>query len=115
LKICPKCGYKDDPIWKPYFFHLYWEYAPLPDFKGEVPEKLVRKYCEVGDFYYHFEDDLYYYQVGGKTRRVIRRFPKGWESMVNRKLYEKTPSEKGMDDPYQKKLLVNTKRKEEPK
>ena len=102
---CPKCGYKDDPMWKPYFFHLYWEYAPLCDFKGKIPEKLEKKHCEDGAFWYHFEDRLYYYFVGGKTRKIIKRFPKGRESMVNRKLFEKTPSEKDMPDLFQKKLV----------
>jgi len=95
MKECPKCGYKDDPHWKPYFFHLYWEYAPQEDFKHIIPLKIEKKYCKNGDFYYHFEDHYYYYQLGGKTRKIIRRFPKGYESMVNRNLYEKTPSEKG--------------------
>ena len=102
---CPKCGYEDDPMWKPYFFHLYWEYAPLENFKETVPTNLNKKHCEAGNFWYHFEDEFYYYYVGGKTRKIIRRFPKGRESMVNRKLYEKTPSEKGMPDIFQKRLL----------
>lgn len=96
MKVCPKCGFEDDPIWKPYFWHLYWEYAPQENFKEMIPLKLERKHCESGDFWYHFEDKYYYYYVGGKTRQIIRRFPKGRESMVNQKLFEKTPSEKGL-------------------
>lgn len=104
MKVCPKCGFEDDPRWKPYFYHLYWEYADQHEFKELIPPKTERKYCEAGDFYYHFEDQFYYYRLGGKTRKIIYRFPKGRESMVNRKLFEKTPSEKGMDDPFQMKL-----------
>jgi len=36
---------------------------------------------------------------------MLHRFPKGYESMANRKLFEKTPSEKGFPHINQAKLL----------
>ena len=105
MRVCPKCEARDDPKWKPYFFHFYWEYAPQEDCKDLIPTKTERKRCDAGAFYYNFEDQFYYYQLGGKTRKIIRRFPKGKESMVNRKLFEKTPSEKGMVPINQRRLL----------
>jgi len=95
----------DDPRWKPYYWGLYWEYGSLNDFKDLVPNKIERQYCKDGNFWFDFEDAYYYYKLAGKTRKIIRRFPKGYESMANRKLYEKTPSEKGMKDPFQKQLI----------
>lgn len=102
MKVCPKCGYQDDPMWKPLAWRLYWEYAPLDDFKKGYPQlasltESTKKFkCEEGNFYYNFEDKFYYYQVTTEraTRELVRRFPKGFESMGNRKLFEKTPSEK---------------------
>jgi len=113
MRICPKCGFHDSPSWKPYFWGLYWEYMDFADFKREYPSLLDQpfdifhshKFCEEGNFYYNFEDNHYYYKIAGKTRKVIRRFPKGFESMANRKLFEKTPSEKSALDLFQKKLL----------
>lgn len=55
-------------------------------------EKLL--FCKNGGFTYNLEDRNYYYKIAGKTRIMIHRFPKGFESMANRKLFEKTPSEK---------------------
>ena len=104
MKICPQCGFRDDPLWKPLFWRLYWEYMPIDDFIKKHPKIydeifgffVVRPkgmFCKDGNFWYHAEDEFYYYRVGGKTRRFTYRFPKGFESMANRKLFEKTPSE----------------------
>ena len=115
LRVCPKCGYKEDPMWKPLAWRIYWEYADLYSFVRGYPELSIlalkppeKKKCEQGNFYYHFEDEFYYYQVTTKKskRQLVRRFPKGFESMANRELFEKTPSEKGEDDIFQKKLVV---------
>ena len=114
MRVCPKCGYRENPMWKPLAWRLYWEYAPLEGFKEGYPELasltenlLTKHKCKVGNFYFHFEDKFYYYQITTKraTRNLVRRFPKGYESMANRNLFEKTPSEKGRDDIFQKKLL----------
>jgi len=114
MKVCPKCGHKDSLIWKPLFWKLYWEYADLEDFKneytsGNAPYWLFgtkpRSESIKGGFSYHFEDSQYYYKFAGKTRKMIHRFPKGWEELGNKKLYEKTPSEKGQDDIFQRRLL----------
>jgi len=118
MKVCPKCGFKDSPFWKPLFWKLYWEYMNLEDFKNGYPlleldirRNRARQKCEVGNFYYDFQDEHYYYKLAGKTQKMIHRFPKGYESMANRKLFEKTPSEKGMPDPFQKRLGVASKQK----
>jgi len=105
MRVCPKCGYSDDPRWKPLFWKIYWEYAPLEDFKELIPNKIQRRKCDVGNFWYDFEDEYYYYKLSGKTRQMLHRFPKGFESMANRKLFEKTPSEKYCLDAEQKKLF----------
>jgi len=102
---CPQCGFEDDPRWKPYWHHLYWWYGDQRDFKHLIPSKVEKKFCDQGNFYYHFEDKLFYYRLGGKTRKIIYRFPKGRESMVNKRLFEKTPSENGQPDPNQTRLL----------
>jgi hypothetical protein len=83
---------------------MYWEYISEEDFKKEysatnVPywnrgRKEMRQFCSEGNFHYDFEDSHYYYKFAGKTRKMIHRFPKGFESMGNRALFEKTPSEK---------------------
>lgn len=105
MRVCPKCGFSDDPRWKPLFWKIYWEYAPLEDFKVLIPDQIQRKKCIAGNFWFDFEDKYYYYKLSGKTRQMLRRFPKGYESMANRKLFEKTPSEKGFVSVNQKKLL----------
>jgi len=102
MKVCPRCGFRDSPYWKPLFWKLYWEYMSLEDFEREYPElaekliarKDVKSKCVEGDFYYNIQDSHYYYKIAGKTRVMVHRFPKGFESMVNRKLFEKTPSER---------------------
>lgn len=114
MKVCPKCGFRESPLWKPLYWKLYWWYMPLADFKREFPKytflpfkSLRTKKCVEGNFTYHFEDQFYYYKVAGKTRKMIHRFPKGFESVANKKLFEKTPSEKDFPngDIFQKKLV----------
>ena len=93
MRVCPKCGHVENPHWKPLFWKMYWEYISLEDF-GKVPLfNIERKHQSIGNFWYNFEDNFYYYKIAGKTRKMIHRFPKGYESMGNKKLYEKTPSE----------------------
>jgi len=73
----------------------------LEDFWREYPQlksvslSAKRRKCVEGNFYYDFEDAYFYYKLAGKTRKMVHRFPKGFEAMANRKLFEKTPSEKG--------------------
>ena len=114
MKVCPQCGFKDDPMWKPLAWRIYWGYAPLESFINGYPKlkdialnSPKKQLCLEGNFYYNFEDDFFNYQVTTKkaTRKLVRRFPKGYESMANRNLFEKTPSEKGMLNPLQKRLL----------
>lgn len=118
MKECPECGFKDDPMWKPLAWRIYWEYAPTPEFMRGYPQLASlaenpppKKKCEAGGFYYHFEDPLFYYQVTTKkaTRQLVRRFPKGFETMGNHALFEKTPSEKDFPegDIFQTKLEVS--------
>ena len=83
---CPNCGYLDNPIWKPLFWKLYGSYADLEDFKREYPHiKFENKIAE---------DRYFDYELRGKTRKMVHRFPKAFRMMRKRKLYEKTPSEK---------------------
>ena len=117
MKVCPKCGHKDDPMWKPLAWRIYWDYADRDTFIKGYPNLAElalnppqKKKCEIGNFYFNFEDKHFYYQVTTKKakRQIVRRFPKGYESMGNRELFEKTPSEKGypQGDIFQKKLEV---------
>lgn len=100
MRVCPKCGFRESPFWKPLFWNLYWDYMSEADFFMEYPgfegEKRLKTklLSEDGSIRYDFEDSFYYYKFAGKTRKIIHRFPKGFESMANRKLFEKTPSEK---------------------
>jgi len=119
MRVCPKCHFEDDPMWKPLAWRIYWDYAPqetfidgYPHFKEVVFNPPKKKKCESGNFYYHFEDEYYYYQVTTPkaTRKLVRRFPKGFESMGNRDLFEKTPSEKGFHNPNQCRLFEETKK-----
>lgn len=117
MKVCPKCGFHDNFMWKPLAWRIYWEYASLGSFVRGYPQLAElaldppkKQKCEEGNFYFHFEDAHYYYQVTSKkaTRRLVRRFPKGYESMANRNLFEKTPSEKDhpeFGDIFQTRLL----------
>lgn len=86
MKVCPNCGFRDNPLWKPLFWKLYWEYMDAEDFTREYPHVQFKERKA--------EDQFYYYKQAGKTRKMVHRFPKGFESMANRKLFEKTPSEK---------------------
>jgi|WetSurMetagenome_2_1015567.scaffolds.fasta_scaffold185371_2 hypothetical protein len=105
LKTCPNCGFQDDPMWKPLAWRLYWEYAPESDFVVAYPNsvRLLNESrnkkpnkCLTGNFNYHFEDEFYYYQLTTERakRKLVRRFPKGYEAMANRSLFEVTPSER---------------------
>ena len=114
MKVCPKCGFREDPMWKPLAWRIYWDYADLDSFVRGYPQLSSfalnppeKQKCEQGNFYFHFEDEYYYYQVTTpkSKRQLVRRFPKGYESMANRELFEKTPSEKDTPDIFQKRLL----------
>ena len=87
---CPKCGYLDNPIWKPLFWKLYGSYADFEDVKRELPCLSIRIEANGGKY----SDDYFDYELRGKTRIVVHRFPKAFRMMRDRKLYEKTPSEK---------------------
>jgi len=89
--VCPNCGYKDSPIWKPLFWKLYGSYASFEDFKREHPDLALK--FEDGER--EVEDEHYVYERHGKTRDMIHRFPKAFSMMRNKRIYEKTPSEKG--------------------
>ena len=82
---CPRCGYLDSPIWKPLFWRLYGSYAALEDFTREHPDIVFVDGKA--------EDQYYAYELRGKTRRMVHRFPKAFEMMRDKRLYEKTPSE----------------------
>ena len=97
---CPECGYLDSPIWKPLFWKLYGSYTDWRDFVNEHP-KLVRKML----IDHKAEDKTFEYELRGKTRQVVHRYPKAFRMMRDKKLYEKTPSEKGTPDPLQRRLL----------
>jgi len=102
--VCPSCGYLDSPIWKPLFWKLYGSYADFNDFCREHPELLQKLNDVVKKGKIKFEDKYFDYEFRGKTRKVIHRFPKAFRMMRNKKLYEKTPSETGMPDLFQKKI-----------
>lgn len=87
--VCPKCNYKDSPIWKPLFWKLYGSYADMTDFLKEHP-LLAKTMLETGKA----EDEHFIYEKHGKTRVMVHRFPKAFLMMRDSKLYEKTPSEK---------------------
>jgi hypothetical protein len=87
---CPRCGYVDSPIWKPLFWKLYGSYASFDDFKREHPELAAG--MEKGERV--VEDETFIYERHGKTRDVVHRFPRAFLIMRDRRLYEKTPSER---------------------
>jgi len=88
--VCEKCGYKDNPIWKPLFWKMYYSYCDFDDFSREYPELAERL-----SFEQTTTDQHYFYKTAGKTRRMVHRVPKAFAMMTKRELYEKTPSEKG--------------------
>ena len=88
---CEKCGHLDSPIWKPLYWRLYGAYADFVEFEREHPDLALR--FKNGEE--KLEDQYFDYEKHGKTRIVIHRFPKAFRMMRQRKLYEKTPSEKG--------------------
>jgi len=88
--VCEKCGHIDSPIWKPLYWKLYGSYASFEDFQKEHPhlaQQLPHRLTKT-------EDQHYTYERHGITRDVVHRYPKIFNPMRNRKLYEKTPSEK---------------------
>jgi len=103
-------------MWKPLAWRIYWDYTDQQDFRKGYPQLALfidkppkKQYNSLGNFYFHFEDEFYYYQLttNRSKRKLVRRFPKGYETMANRKLFEKTPTEKGYPkgDIFQAKLL----------
>ena len=86
--VCPHCGYQDLPILKPLYWKLYGSYADFNDFSNEYPI-MAKQLCEYGKT----GDNYFEYELHGKTRKVVHRFPKAFRMMRDRKLYEKTPSE----------------------
>jgi len=101
-KICSN-GYDHNPLWKPLYWKLYYQYIPLEDFKREYPtiwramERQIRGKKIV-------KTDHYLYKEAGKTRKVIHRIRLLDLHLANKKLYEKTPSERGQKDPFQRRL-----------
>lgn len=57
MRVCPKCGFSDDPLWRHDFFKRDLVYMHKDDFKNNYPElyaKLEReKYVIEGQFVYH--------------------------------------------------------------
>jgi len=83
------CGYDHNPLWKPLFWKLYSCYIPLEDFKKDYPElaEIIQRTKEV-------KSKHYLYKLAGKTRRVVHRIHLAHVHLADRKLYEKTPSER---------------------
>lgn len=86
---CPKCGFHDNPMWKPLYWKPYYAYADYEDFKRDYPalaKDLTREKPA--------EDEQYLYYLRGKTRVMVHRIDKLFLHLTDKTIFEKTPSEK---------------------
>lgn len=77
--VCLHCGYLDSPIWKPLFWKLYGSYTDLKDFVEEHPDLAIKNEKDK-----KVEDGYFDYELHGKTRKVVHRFPKAFRMMRQR-------------------------------
>ena len=83
--LCDK-GFDHNPLWRPLYWRLFWEYMPYDDFLKEYPSIVLTD----GDV----KTKHYLYRLRGKTRKIVHRIHLKHLHLSDRPLYEKTPSER---------------------
>ena len=71
MRVCPKCGHSDNPLWRNCIFSRDHQFMRIEDFKEAYPhlaEKIeTHKYVRDGQFLYH-----------KGTKYVLRKEPVSW-------------------------------------
>jgi len=49
MRVCPKCGYHDPPIWKTTRYRVHCDYARIEDFKAYYPHIKIEKGQKISD------------------------------------------------------------------
>ena len=95
--VCPKCGFKDSPIWKACNWELYAVYCridELESFDKELADILrANKETEKGAYYYRLTKSGY-----------VHRIVKEYKVYIKRGHMREKPK-----DPFQKKLFEKSK------
>lgn len=55
MRICPKCGYSDPPIWKVTRYRVHCDYARIEDFREYYPRIKIEKGERVSDGLYVYK------------------------------------------------------------
>jgi hypothetical protein len=95
MKVCPKCGYRDNPIWLNHQYQLHIEYCFLEQFNEAYPNLTMKMRGEIT------EDDFYYYRVTTRGKPCVYRWLKTLGLQGYHLDYEKGDN---LPDPFQKKL-----------
>lgn len=76
MRVCPKCGYHESPIWRPSIAHREIDFCRFEDFQQEHPklaEKLLESQQRKGTKNV-VEDEIYAYHLtkGGNVERQAK-------------------------------------------
>lgn len=101
MRVCPKCGYREPPIWLNHQFQQHVSYARVEDFEKYYPH-LAKRIVKAG---YVTSDKYCYYRRSSKGAPFIHRWSKEYGPKGFHLDYEKSNLKKEWVDPTQKKLL----------
>lgn len=76
MRVCPKCGHVDDPLWRQVPWKFDVDFCHTEDFARMHPD-LYEELCSGHEFAF---DETFAYMFSGKSRKVVWR--------VWRKMYE---------------------------
>lgn len=68
MKVCPRCGYEDQPFWLNHQWQQHIEYCRIEDFKGDYPI-LASQLTKLGSI---TSDDNFYYRLTRRGTFVYR-------------------------------------------
>lgn len=105
MKVCPKCGYREPPIWLNHQFQQHVTYARVEDFEQYYPN-LAKQIVKAG---YVTSDEYCYYRRSKKGAPFIHRWSKEYGPKGFHLDYEKSPFKKDTVDLTQKRLLEASK------
>jgi len=74
MRVCPKCGHRDNPYWRNSRFEFNAEYMSREDFKREYP-KIWDKLKDLPNHHPVTVEYYLYYNRGRKEQQVYRVEP----------------------------------------
>ena len=100
MHVCPKCGYREPPIWLNHQFQQHVSYARVEDFEEYYPD-LAKQIRKGG---YLTSDKNCYYRRSTKGAPYIHRWIKEYGPKGYHLDYEKAPIKQDTVDQNQKTI-----------